>query len=140
MRSIFGVNESGCRRCNGTGYKGRVGVHELLAMNDAVRTVASRHGAILVDLHALFRQLDRQGFDTGGMHLTTKYLGGLFGLDGVHLTNTGHAIVAHAFVDAINEACGTSLVGPDVASEALSDPLTVCAEGHPGDGDPGGDE
>ncbi|MCZ6796275.1 MAG: hypothetical protein O7J95_21905, partial [Planctomycetota bacterium] len=59
--------------------------------------------------------------------LTTEYLGGLFGLDGIHLTNTGHAIVAQAFVDAINEQCGTSLVGPDLSAVLAGDVLAVCA-------------
>ena len=32
----------GCDRCSGTGYKGRVGIYELLAMNDELkRAVAS---------------------------------------------------------------------------------------------------
>ena len=34
----------GCAACNGTGYKGRVGVHELLTMNDELRTAISRPG------------------------------------------------------------------------------------------------
>jgi general secretion pathway protein E len=29
--------EKGCEKCRGTGYKGRMGIHELLVMNDAIR-------------------------------------------------------------------------------------------------------
>ena len=27
----------GCEKCNDTGYKGRIGVHELMTLNDAIR-------------------------------------------------------------------------------------------------------
>jgi type II secretory ATPase GspE/PulE/Tfp pilus assembly ATPase PilB-like protein len=29
--------ERGCERCRGTGYKGRMGIHELLVMSDPIR-------------------------------------------------------------------------------------------------------
>jgi type IV pilus assembly protein PilB len=31
---IFHANPRGCSRCNGTGYKGRVGIHELMTVSD----------------------------------------------------------------------------------------------------------
>jgi type II secretory ATPase GspE/PulE/Tfp pilus assembly ATPase PilB-like protein len=31
--------ERGCDKCKGTGYKGRMGIHELLVMNDAIRAL-----------------------------------------------------------------------------------------------------
>jgi type II secretory ATPase GspE/PulE/Tfp pilus assembly ATPase PilB-like protein len=30
----------GCKVCNGTGHKGRLGIHELLIMDETVRRVA----------------------------------------------------------------------------------------------------
>ncbi|MBK8870597.1 MAG: hypothetical protein IPN19_06005 [Elusimicrobia bacterium] len=30
----------GCKLCNGTGFKGRMGIHELLVMDETVRRVA----------------------------------------------------------------------------------------------------
>jgi hypothetical protein len=95
--------------------------------NRSIARQAKRRGAVLVDLNALFRRMRREGVQAGGTRLTTEYLGGLFGLDGTYLTNTGHAVVAQAFVDAINEQCGTSLVGPDLATVAAGDPFTDCA-------------
>lgn len=34
---IFGPREEGCKTCQFTGYKGRMGIHELLIIDDAVR-------------------------------------------------------------------------------------------------------
>ena len=31
---IYRANPKGCTKCNGTGYKGRVGIHELLVNNE----------------------------------------------------------------------------------------------------------
>ncbi|MEZ0228379.1 MAG: GspE/PulE family protein, partial [Planctomycetota bacterium] len=33
-KTIFQAREKGCERCGGTGYKGRVGIHEILALRD----------------------------------------------------------------------------------------------------------
>lgn len=35
----------GCEECEGTGYKGRLAIHELLVMNDEVRELISRRGS-----------------------------------------------------------------------------------------------
>jgi type IV pilus assembly protein PilB len=34
----------GCPTCNGTGYKGRIGIHELLVPDDAMRKAINQHG------------------------------------------------------------------------------------------------
>jgi len=34
----------GCEKCNGSGYKGRVGIHEVLAPNDEFRIAINTHG------------------------------------------------------------------------------------------------
>jgi type II secretory ATPase GspE/PulE/Tfp pilus assembly ATPase PilB-like protein len=34
----------GCPRCSGSGYRGRVGVHELLVLNDEMREMLSKKG------------------------------------------------------------------------------------------------
>ncbi|HDL78609.1 MAG TPA: type II/IV secretion system protein, partial [Bacteroidetes bacterium] len=35
----------GCRECHQTGYKGRVGIHELLRITDGIRSLILRNGA-----------------------------------------------------------------------------------------------
>ena len=42
-----------CEACGGTGYKGRIGVHELLVMNDALRASMSTHGITSDELKRL---------------------------------------------------------------------------------------
>jgi type IV pilus assembly protein PilB len=34
----------GCSTCNGTGYKGRIGIHEILVPDDAMRKAINQHG------------------------------------------------------------------------------------------------
>lgn len=36
--TIFGPHDGGCKNCQFTGYRGRMGIHELLIIDDAVRT------------------------------------------------------------------------------------------------------
>ena len=33
----------GCQYCNNTGYKGRVGIHEILYFNDEIKDIVNRH-------------------------------------------------------------------------------------------------
>lgn len=50
-RKALGLNDSscdvvrgrGCSSCRGAGYRGRIGIYELLIMSDDVRTVVARH-------------------------------------------------------------------------------------------------
>ncbi|GIW72274.1 MAG: hypothetical protein KatS3mg102_1816 [Planctomycetota bacterium] len=48
---LFAANPDGCPHCNRTGYKGRMGVHEVLVLNEAVRAVAARRGASSSEIH-----------------------------------------------------------------------------------------
>jgi type IV pilus assembly protein PilB len=43
----------GCDKCGGTGYRGRVGVHELLVMDDRLRTEINRRGCTVESLKEL---------------------------------------------------------------------------------------
>ena len=63
------------------------------------------------------------GVDVGGTVLTTDYLGGIFGLDGVHPTRTAHALIANAFIEAINARFGEAIPLVDVARVARRDRL-----------------
>jgi len=48
----------GCPRCNQTGYKGRVGIYQLLAMTEDLASLAARH--------ATREEIERAAID-GGM-------------------------------------------------------------------------
>ena len=79
-----------------------------------------------VDLFTAFDQLGAKGVDLNGdgvPDLTTRYLGGIFSLDGIHPTRTGNALVANAFIDAINVRFGESVPDVSVAGVAAHDPL-----------------
>jgi len=96
--------------------------------NKRLQALARDNDWAYVDVNAILTGYNQNGVDVGSIHLTTNYLGGIFGLDGVHPTNTGHALIAAAFIQAINAKYGTSLPLPDVAGIAAADP-NVCTDG-----------
>jgi lysophospholipase L1-like esterase len=90
---------------------------KVIAFNDqiaaAIADVSARRGTAiaLVDVFTLFDQA-KQGIDInadGTPDVNTRYLGGIFSLDGVHPTLTGNAIIANAFITAINARFGESI-------------------------------
>ncbi len=56
----------------------------------------------LVDTNAMLSFVENNGVTLAGRRLTTDFLGGLFTLDGIHPTNTAHAILANAFINVLN--------------------------------------
>jgi lysophospholipase L1-like esterase len=79
-----------------------------------------------VDTFALFDRFRQQGVDIDGdgtVDLTTGYLGGIFSLDGIHPTATGNALIANAFIEAIDRRFGDAIPAVKVARVALKDPL-----------------
>jgi hypothetical protein len=88
--------------------------------------ISQRRGVpiVLVDAFALFDDFRTTGVDVrgdGSLVLTTRYLGGLFTLDGVHPTRTTHALVANAFIEAMNTGLGTAIPPVNVAAVAAKD-------------------
>ena len=79
------------------------------ALNTVIRTTAAAHGMALADMHAIFNVLSVAPFDFFGTTLTTRFLGGLFSLDAVHPSNTGHALSAFFFIEALNRQYGLGI-------------------------------
>src|SRR5262249_42454233 len=80
-----------------------------------------------VDVFSLFEGIATSGVDLNGdgaPDLTTAYLGGIFSLDGVHPTRTANALIANAFIAAVDARLGETLTPVDVARVARRDPLT----------------
>jgi len=42
-----------CNKCGGSGYKGRIGTHELLVMNNALREICAKHGISAADINTV---------------------------------------------------------------------------------------
>jgi hypothetical protein len=105
----------------------------VVALNDVIRSTAAAHGMAVADMHAIFQFLSIAPFDFFGASLSTRFLGGIFSLDGVHPSNTGHGLAAYFFIDALNRHYGMSIPqidGPTFGFLVGTDPHID----HDGDG------
>ncbi len=75
------------------------------SFNTTIKTIVdTTKGFALVDVNAFFNGVAASGYTSvDGNKYTTEYIkGGLFGLDGVHPTSQGYAIIANQFIKVIN--------------------------------------
>jgi lysophospholipase L1-like esterase len=85
--------------------------------NSTIALVASANGFGLVDINSFFNSIAANGIVENGVGFSTAFfVGGLFGLDGVHPTSRGQAIIANEFLKVINNKFGASYPLIDVAS------------------------
>ena len=78
--------------------------------NQVIADEAQARGAALVDQFALFERLANQGVQVSGVRFTFRYVtGGLFGLDGIHPSALGSALLANTFIEAINAKFGARI-------------------------------
>lgn len=96
---------------------------QVKAFNQVIAQQAQAAGATLVDINALFAQVAASGLTIDGYTGTTRFLGGVFALDGIHPTNTGYAVVANKFIDSMNVSFGTKIADVDLSAVAAADPL-----------------
>lgn len=101
------------------------------AFNAVIAAEAAAKGAALVDAHGLLERVQSRGFVVGGQRLGTGFLGGLFSLDGVHPTNTGHAVLANEFIRALNTRDAARVPPVSVRQVQEADPLVLPGIGHP---------
>ncbi len=99
--------------------------------NAIIAAEAQSHGAALVDIHGILNLIHARGVVENGQRLTTDFLGGLFSLDGVHPTNTGYAIVADEFIEAIDQTFAAGIQPLLVEPVADADPLVFSSVGRP---------
>ena len=86
----------------------------IASYNQAIAAAATANGATLIDSNALFAVVAKNGYDVGGIHLSTAYAtGGIFGYDGVHPAPSGYGIVADAFIQLLNTVKGTHIPRPN---------------------------
>ncbi len=90
--------------------------------NAEIAKLCARYGVPLVDAYTLTRLWDSQGVRVAGQKLTTEFRDGIFSLDGIHPSNTAHALIANEFIDLINSTYGAGLAQIDVAAVLAQDP------------------
>jgi GDSL-like lipase/acylhydrolase family protein len=89
------------------------------AYNSAIRAEATSRNAALVDLNELLHRIATEGIHYGSVVYTSEFItGGVFGLDGVHPTDLGYAIMANAMIDAVNAKFGSSIRHVDLGTVA----------------------
>ncbi|UOE47124.1 SGNH/GDSL hydrolase family protein [Mucilaginibacter sp. SMC90] len=78
--------------------------------NNTIKSVAAAKGLAIFDAYTFLQNIKLNGLVVNGVNINSNYIsGGLFSLDGVHLTPRGYAIVANEFIKAINDKYGSSI-------------------------------
>ena len=78
--------------------------------NQTINSVAASKGLAVFDVFTFQNNLKQKGLTVDGINLTANYIsGGIFSLDGVHLTPRGYAIEANEFIKAINTKYGSTI-------------------------------
>lgn len=78
--------------------------HATRVFNTIIRDLANQYDLVYADVNGLLERVrDQGGINFDGMELSLDFVsGGIFSLDGVHLTDRGNAIVANFLIEAIN--------------------------------------
>ncbi|MDB5123019.1 MAG: hypothetical protein JWP94_1148 [Mucilaginibacter sp.] len=85
--------------------------------NQTIKTVAATYGLAVFDAFAYLNQIKANGIAVNGVNLTSNYIsGGLFSLDGVHLTPQGYAFISNGIISVINAKYGSSIPFVNVAN------------------------
>lgn len=99
------------------------GVHSL---NDEIKALAAKHKAEVFDLAALLHRVAEKGVTVGSRTLTADFLGGFYLLNGYYPGATGHAVIANAIIEQLNEAHGATFRPVDLAQVMKRDPAAEC--------------
>lgn len=95
------------------------------AYNQALATVLAPYKNLhIVDVASALQMKVLTGLTVGGQHITGAKFGGIFSLDAEHLTDTGYALLANVFIDAINQAMTLKIPDVDLASVLATDALS----------------
>ena len=85
--------------------------------NATIKSIAASKGLAVFDAYTFLQNIKQNGIVVQGVSLNSNYIsGGIFSLDGVHLTPRGYAIVANEFIKAINAKYGSTISLVDVSN------------------------
>jgi GDSL-like lipase/acylhydrolase family protein len=87
--------------------------NHITQLNAVIASVVQSRNMALVDAHGIFQYIAANGLNLFGVNLTTRFLGGIFSLDGVHPSNIGHGIATLFFIDALNQRYGANIAQID---------------------------
>lgn len=98
------------------------------AFNDLLDAEAAVFDNVhVVDFRGMVLQLQAEGYDLDGVHLTVEKFGGLLSTDGVHLGDVGNGLFAQLFLDALEEVFGMDLPAVDLSALLAADPFSPAA-------------
>ncbi len=96
------------------------------AYNTSIRAIADSKGLAFVDAKAIMTQLSTTGIVSNSFTMTTTYVtGGAFSLDGIHPSPRGYALIANAFIDAINSKYTSTLKKVDLGKYRILFPSSL---------------
>jgi lysophospholipase L1-like esterase len=98
--------------------------------NAVIIAAATKRNIPVADIKGLFDRF-ATGMSIGPFHLTSDYItGGIFSLDGIHLSDIGYTLFANEYIKAINSGYGTHIPVASVAQFMQNnDPATKMASG-----------
>ncbi|HSM62986.1 MAG TPA: hypothetical protein VK833_03505, partial [Gillisia sp.] len=88
------------------------------AYNVIIASKAAEKGLALVDFKGILQEASTTGIADGNFIFTTKLVtGGLVGLDGIHLTSRGYAVLANKILAAIDATYGSNFIAAGVKAD-----------------------
>lgn len=89
----------------------------VISYNNTIKSIAASKGLAVFDSYTFLNDLKKHGMIVDGVALSSGYIsGGIFSLDGVHLTPRGYAIVANQFIKSINSTYGSTIPYANVSN------------------------
>ena len=86
------------------------------SFNQTIKSIAAAKGLAVFDAYSFLQNIKANGYTANGVNVNSTFItGGLFSLDGVHLTPRGYAIVANQFIKAINGQYNSKIPSLDIS-------------------------
>jgi len=82
----------------------------ITSFNNSIKSIVdSKESIALVDMNSLLKELGKGLIIDGNKYSGEFVTGGIFSLDGIHVTGRGSAIIANSFIEAINKQFGAKI-------------------------------